>query len=421
MNKYCLVILISIVFYLAETFFWGFSEKTFFLIATKISLSCVVYFLIEKSLKKWDGIKIFLDGLIISLMLFYILWAFIYNSSTSYLLFNNFENSERLYFLFSLVIDFIMLFGLTIFYFFNRNYLKIKKNLIEILGFVLYFITDFSLLYCRLYRTYEYLIELKIGFLISLLLILVSAIIHKKIEESIESIEESEMYNSKNIVFNCLFVLLGITLFKMAPAAFLIILPIIMFRLAFSKYVMVSRFNLDLVENVGLDSLTKLFNRKKFIQEMNKVFKDSKKEGMIIILQINKFKYMNNVYGYVLGNRILVEMGKRVREVTNEGDLSARWNGDELILFFKNITEEREAYEKCEEILKLLKTPFKHKEEDIVCSINIGASLAPKNSSDLQELIKFADSCLIRSCREGENGIIIFQENIGLEKEYKKL
>lgn len=432
MKKYYLALLATGVFYLAGNFLWlilnvtleekgGFFGNIPLFIAAKVSLAFAVYFLMESSLKKWDGIKIFLDGFILGLMLFYVAWAIIYNNIVTYLLFDNFQGLEKLYFLSSLVINFLMFFGLVIFYLFNKSYLKIKNNVVEAWGFFLWFVADLSLLYLQLYRNYEPIHIVNIIWVVSLLFLAASALIPKEESKIVDTLEELGIYRSRNIAFNCLITFLGIVLLIMAPVTFLVILPIIIFRIIFSKYVRVSRYNVVLVENANLDPLTKLFNRKKFSEEMKKIFKNPEKTGVMMILQINRFKYINNFYGYLLGDRILIEMGERIRGLMNEDIISAKWNGDELILYIKNIREREEAHHKCREILEALKRPFQYKTEEIACSINIGAALCPEDSLELEELIKFADSSLIRACREGKNKIFLFQKNIGLEEEYREL
>ncbi|MGL4254083.1 MAG: GGDEF domain-containing protein [Fusobacteriaceae bacterium] len=432
MKKYYLALLATGFFYLVGNFLWlifnvtleekgGFFGNIPLFIAAKVSLAFAVYFLMESSLKKWDGIKIFLDGFILGLMLFYVAWAIIYNNIVTYLLFDNFQSTEKLYFLSSLVINFLMFFGLVIFYLFNKSYLKIKNNILEACGFLLWFIADLSLLYLQLYRDYEPIHIVNAIWMISLLFLALSALTPKKENQIVDTLEELGLYNSKNIAFNCLIVFLGIVLFIMAPITFLVILPILIFRIIFSKYVRVSRYNVILIENANLDPLTKLFNRKKFTEEMKKIFKNPEKRGVMMILQINRFKYINNFYGYLLGDKVLMEMGERIRGILDEDIISAKWNGDELILYIKNISNRDEAYLKCKEILDLLKKPFQYKTQEITCSINIGGALCPEDSIELEELIKLADSSLIRACREGKNKIFLFQKNIGLEEEYREL
>ncbi|MGL4403555.1 MAG: GGDEF domain-containing protein, partial [Fusobacteriaceae bacterium] len=273
----------------------------------------------------------------------------------------------------------------------------------------------------QLYKNYEPLNMVNIIWVTSLLFLAGSALIPKKESQVADTLEELGLYKGKNIVFNCLIIFLGIVLFIMAPITFLVILPIVIFRIIFSKYVRVSRYNVLLIENANLDPLTKLFNRKKFTEEMKKIFKNPENTGVMMILQINRFKYINNFYGYLLGDKILIEMGQRIRGFLNDDIISAKWNGDELILYIKNIKEEEEAHLKCREILELLKKPLQYKNQEINCSINIGSALCPKDSEDLEELIKFADSSLIRASREGKNRIFLFQKNIGLEEEYREL
>lgn len=431
MKRYYLALFATGIFYLIGNLIWlilkltmeergGFIGSIPLSILTNISLAFAVYFLMESSLKKWDGIKIFLDGFILGLMLFYIAWALIYNNIVTYLLFDNFQNLEKLYFLFCLVVDFLIFFGLVIFYLFNRGYLKKGSNRLEALGFFFWIIGDLSLLYLQLYQNAQPVYIVNIIWLIALFFLAGSTLTPKE-EESRDTLEDLGLYSGKNIVFNCLIIFLGLVLFILAPATFLVILPILIFRKIFSKYIKLSRYNVILIENSNLDPLTKIFNRKKFVEEMEKIFKSTEKTGVLMILEINRFKYINSFYGYISGDKILMEMGERIRALGDNEIFSGRWNGDEFIFYIKNIENREEAYDKCQEILKLLKEPFYSDSKEIICSMNIGAALCPKDSSNLEELIRFADSSLIRACSEGKNRIFLYQKGIGLEEEYREL
>lgn len=432
MKKYYFALLLTGFFYLMGNLLWvilnltweekmGMNRTVPLSLLSNLSLVTAVYFLMEKSLKKWDGIKIFLDSFILGLMLFYVAWAMIFNNIVTYLLFDSFHSLEKLYFLFCLVLNFLIFFGLLIFYLFNKNYLKRKNNMLEAFGFFFWFIADLSLLYFQLYGNYEYLYIINIFWLVSLFVLAISTLTPKEKEISRNTLEELRVYSGKNIIFNTIIIFLGVVLFFIAPVTFLIILPILVFRTIFSKYIKLSRYNVVLVENVNLDPLTKLYNRKKFSEELGEIFKNSENSGILIIVEINRFKYINSVYGYSVGDKILSEMGERIKGISGENLISGRWNGDEFIIYMKNIDNKENGELKGREILNLLKKPINYNRKEIVCSLNMGIAITPKDSSSIDELIKYADSALIKSCNEGKDRIVFFQKNSGMEEKYREI
>lgn len=430
-KKYYAALLATGIFYLIGNFLWlvlnltaeekvGINGAVPLSLLSIFSLAVAVYFLMESSLKKWDGIKIFLDGFILGLMLFYVAWAMIYNNIVTYLLFDNFNGLEKIYFLFCLVLNFLIFFGLVIFYIFNKNYLKKGNNILEAFGFLFWFIADLSILYFQLYQNYEYFYIINILWLISLFILSLSALTSKDEEIARDTLEELGQYTGKNIMFNSIILFLGVVLFLIAPVTFLVILPMLIFRTILSKYIKISRYNVILMENASVDPLTKLFNRKKFIEEVEKVFKNPKNRGALIIFEVNRFKYINSFYGHFAGDRILSEIGERIRKISDE-NISGRWNGDEFIIYMKNIENREEVDLKCQEILTLLKQPISYGSKEITCSLNMGVALCSEDSNSLEELIKYADSSLIKACHEGKNRISIFQKDTGIEENYSEI
>lgn len=429
MKKYQLALLLAVAFcFLGDLTMsshgksYGTSFTNMMYISGTLSLAVAIYFLMESSLKKWDGIKIFLDGFILGMMLFYISWALIYNNIVTYLLFDNFSDPEKLYYLFFLVINLFMVFGLLLFYLFNQRYLREKSNILEAAGFMIWFAGDLGFLYLQLYQKFQTSYFVNLLWTLALIFLSVSATVPKKFETK-NTAEELGLYSGKNIFFNLLIVFLGIVLFTIAPTTFLVILPLIIFRILFARYIKISRYNVILIENANLDPLTKIFNRKKFTEELEKSL--SLPSGtdcfVLAILEISRFKYINSFYGYRSGDRILMDSARRLEDFIGERGILGRWNGDEFIFLLSNVSDREEAGERCTDILNLFKEPFSFEDSEITCSVNIGSAMVPDDSYTPDELVRFADSALIKAIHQGKNRVFFYEKNIGLEEEYREL
>lgn len=425
-KKYNIALMLAVIFCflgnltmsgIAESSSLGFSNMMYIL--GNISLAVAIYFLMENSLKKWDGIKIFLDGFILGLMLFYVAWALIYNNIVTYLLFDNFPDSEKLYYLSFLIINFFMLFGLMLFYSFNRNYLKNRVNILEALGYFLWFIANLSFFYLQLYQQFQESYISSLLWTLALIFLAISSSTPKKLEKR-STLEELGLYSNRNLFFNILIGILGIVLFIIAPVTFLVITPILFFRMLISRYIKISRYNVILVENASLDPLTRVFNRKKFIEEFELFLKSSDpvSKAVIIILEINRFKYINSFYGYSIGDKVLIESAERLKKLTEGDNLIGRWNGDEFVFLLKDIDNREMAMSRCQELIECFQIPYSLENNSIICSANIGATMIPEDSVRSDELIMFADSALIRSISLGKNSVVFYEKNLGLEEEY---
>jgi len=163
------------------------------------------------------------------------------------------------------------------------------------------------------------------------------------------------------------------------------------------------------------DPLTGLYNRRYFFEEAPKLWKLAKRHGSklaCIIIDIDDFKKINDTYGHDIGDEVLKDFAKHLRNFfRRESDLIARTGGEEFTLFI--------SYEKKEKLLEHLEKFRKYIEENILritvylrdlkedlkikYTISMGVELDLKDS--LKEMIIFADRKLYESKNKGKNCI----------------
>lgn len=159
------------------------------------------------------------------------------------------------------------------------------------------------------------------------------------------------------------------------------------------------------------DSLTSLWNRQCMEENINML--GSMEEfgyGAFLLIDMDRFKYINDTYGHMMGDAILVEFGKTLIDFSRKSDFIGRIGGDEFVLFLKGITDNQFARRKAEELAKGIEENVNcFKEEKI--SISIGISMMPQDGRDFNSLYNKADNALYYVKQNGRNGIRFYQDS----------
>lgn len=157
-----------------------------------------------------------------------------------------------------------------------------------------------------------------------------------------------------------------------------------------NKNLLISYKELENLSNT--DILTKIYNRKKFDElseiEINKV-KRYKYNMCFLVLDLNKFKLINDNYGHDIGDEVLVVFSQVVLKIVRESDMLFRTGGDEFVMILPHTSSE-EAKNVVEKIKNELKA-HRLKDNDIEISVSIGIAQFGKDGASVKELIKFAD------------------------------
>lgn len=141
------------------------------------------------------------------------------------------------------------------------------------------------------------------------------------------------------------------------------------------------------------DSVTGLYNRnyfEKLIQEMNV------KENLpisVIMGDVNGLKMTNDVFGHQEGDRLLKSIGRIIKESCRNGDLAARWGGDEFVVILRK-TSEKQAWDVCNSIKERCSKP----EENLShFSISLGYASKQKQNEDIIAVLKQAEDHMYKN------------------------
>ena len=154
------------------------------------------------------------------------------------------------------------------------------------------------------------------------------------------------------------------------------------------------------------DGLTQCTTREYLFEVLNARFQELKRRGgMVVILFIDMdgFKAINDGYGHDVGDVVLHNFARLLRQRLRKNDMAARYGGDEFIVVLENITLD-EAYTIAQEIVQIAPLAYKGKELSVGCSI--GLSLLTPESSSINKVIKEADIACYAAKQDKTNGSV---------------
>ena len=173
------------------------------------------------------------------------------------------------------------------------------------------------------------------------------------------------------------------------------------------------------------DALTGLYNRRYFVDHMDYVIKRvqfSKKCTYLLLIDLDHFKTINDSLGHELGDKVLKEVAKRIRDYCDNTHTIARLGGDEFTIIRDKLEKsgncQESAYTFAEELLRILKEPYVIDRHHLYISASIGVNSIENASTEARQFIKEADIAMYQAKVQGRDGIILFNNELAKRVEY---
>lgn len=145
------------------------------------------------------------------------------------------------------------------------------------------------------------------------------------------------------------------------------------------------------------DTLTELPNRMQFMDMLNQAIDRARDKGqtfVLLFLDLNRFKNVNDTLGHDAGDRLLIAAGQRIRLCVRASDSVARFGGDEFTMLLEDLTSAAAGSVASQKICLALAAPFEIDGHDIYVSASIGISVYPADGTDGNTLLRHADSAM---------------------------
>ncbi|WP_059415395.1 putative bifunctional diguanylate cyclase/phosphodiesterase [Cupriavidus basilensis] len=161
----------------------------------------------------------------------------------------------------------------------------------------------------------------------------------------------------------------------------------------------------------NLDSLTQLPNRRKFFALLNAACDKARAGGnrfAVAIIDLDGFKPVNDLYGHALGDRLLTEVGQRLRCLCDEHSHVARLGGDEFALILGDAPDDAQLQAFGQRVCAVLHAPFLLANTTIHIAASAGLATFPDMAADATTLYEYADYALYHGKRSNRGAVSLF-------------
>lgn len=153
------------------------------------------------------------------------------------------------------------------------------------------------------------------------------------------------------------------------------------------------------------DSLTGLANRGLFMELLEDALSHAREDRSylfaVLFLDLNRFKFINDNFGHLLGDRLLAEIARKLESCVRPEDTVARLGGDEFTILLDNIKDKDNAIQVAERLQAELAMPFTIDGNEIFASVSIGIALSSTGYKKSADILRDADVTMYRAKEQG--------------------
>lgn len=174
------------------------------------------------------------------------------------------------------------------------------------------------------------------------------------------------------------------------------------------------------------DQLTGLPNRTLLADRLTQAMpqcKRNKQSLAVAFLDLDGFKPINDKYGHVVGDKVLIEMSRRIQSVLREGDTLSRFGGDEFVAILVGIEKPQLCEAILDNLLQTVSAPIAINNIVLNLSASVGVTIYPHDGVDAEQLLRHADQAMYTAKQEGKNRYHLFNmaESIALKHHHDHL
>lgn len=155
------------------------------------------------------------------------------------------------------------------------------------------------------------------------------------------------------------------------------------------------------------DSLTGLANRNLFRERLSRALirvDRNKSLVALMFIDLDRFKNINDTLGHDAGDKLLIEVSRRLEKCTRDGDTVARLGGDEFTVILEDIKHVDDAAVIARKILVAMEPAIKLSGYEVFVTPSIGITIYPLDDTSVNNLLKNADTAMYRAKERGRNG-----------------
>ena len=166
----------------------------------------------------------------------------------------------------------------------------------------------------------------------------------------------------------------------------------------------------SLTKKATTDGLTGLSNRKAFLErlEVDLARLDGRHPCGIVMLDIDRFKEVNDTYGHPFGDEVLRGVASILGKGVRKGDTAGRYGGEEFVLYLHMADTERsrDGAERFRRMIRQIR--FDHAGREVAVTASFGVACSPHHGRGVEELLKHADEALYLSKQRGRDRVTVY-------------
>lgn len=171
---------------------------------------------------------------------------------------------------------------------------------------------------------------------------------------------------------------------------------------------------LTLQEMSKQDSLTGLLNRGTSVRAIRHILKNSQDHHILIMLDIDRFKQINDRYGHQFGDKALRTAAARLKSALRRDDVFGRLGGDEFIILLKDVSYSMDLYARLENLCSLIGSAL---EPEAHISGSIGTAAFPEDGTTFEALYEKADIALYHAKLHGRNQYAVYEPGMSMSED----
>ena len=168
----------------------------------------------------------------------------------------------------------------------------------------------------------------------------------------------------------------------------------------------------------GHDTLTKLPNRTLLSDRIGQAIAHAQRQEQLLLvcfMDLDGFKAVNDQHGHEMGDKLLIEVARRLIDAVRSDDTVSRLGGDEFVLLLSEINTMDEVDILLSRILDEIAKPYLIGQQTLKISASIGATVFPFDSSDTDTLLRHADQAMYEAKQSGRNRFHLFDASMDLQ------
>jgi diguanylate cyclase (GGDEF)-like protein/PAS domain S-box-containing protein len=175
------------------------------------------------------------------------------------------------------------------------------------------------------------------------------------------------------------------------------------------------RLQEDMRRRAMHDPLTSLPNRAMFLEALERAVRKARRRSApfsVLFIDLDRFKEVNDSLGHHAGDELLQTMAERLGAAVRQSDLVARMGGDEFVVLIEEHRGPEEVMIVAQKILSMLERPVLLDWREVSISGSVGIASFPVDGTDVESLVKNADTAMYQAKERGRNNFQFFSEDL---------